>query len=151
MGYQVEYLAKLEPVSARKWLSRFDGFWIEPESDEDLPYAELRLWNDIYLHVDLGKVAARFSIPQIKYSWLLRQHQPAIAVIERFEQLIVETMPFVPFLRLDEMIWEDWEKDAGSWDKLADPVESLCRSLVKSNQEADYFRIFPTPSVDNNR
>ncbi len=144
MGYQVEYFVKLLPIASRQWLSQFEGFWIEPESADDLPYGEFRLWDDLYLHAELGVAVTKFSIPQIKYSWLLRGHEPAVVVVDRLERLMVETLLDVPVIRIDEFVLEEWEKVAGKWEKLTDPVEALVRWLVESEQDHDYFRLLPT-------
>jgi hypothetical protein len=144
MGYQVEYLLKLTPVQARDWLSRFDGFWIEPSLAGEIPTGEFRLWDGQDLHADLGPTACWLRLPGVKYSWLITGHPPAIDDVKRFERLLAESLPGVPGVRLDELLREQWEAWAGkSWDELPDPVASLRAWLPSHEYGSEYFRLIP--------
>ena len=145
MGDQVEYLLKLKPPDADKWLAhQFDG-WIKWDDEEaELPYGEFHLWDDQYLHVELGPAACYFKVPRVFYSWLIYGHPPAVAYIQRFEELIMTSLPDIPGVRVDELLLHEWEAAIGRpWQTLPDPVDSLRSWQLSSGQDARYFRFFP--------
>jgi hypothetical protein len=147
LGHQVEYLLDIAPAEARRRLSPLEGFWIEPESPGGQPYGELRLWDALALHADLSPSACRLAVPQIKYSWLIAGHPAPLADIERLERLLVELLPGVPIIRVDEFVRLKWEADIGSaWDDLPTPAGSLCEWLFSSNEDSAYFRFLPEPT-----
>ncbi len=150
MGYQVEYLLKLAPSAAREWLSRFTGCWNESVSENESPYGEFQLWEDQCLLVSLGKTACGLCLPRVLYSWLISlQHPPAVANIERFERLVLESLPGIPWVRLDELLREEWEGAVGClWEEMPDPFGSLLSWLAASGHEPQYFRIVP-PATPN--
>ena len=150
MGYQVEYLLKLAPIAAREWLSRFTGCWKEPESENERPDGEFQLWEDQCLLVSLGKTACGLRLPRVLYSWLIPpQHPPAVAHIDRFERLVLESLPGIPWVRLDELLREEWEGAVGClWEEMQDPFGSLLSWLAASRHEQQYFRIVP-PATSN--
>jgi hypothetical protein len=144
MGHQVEYLLKLAPPLARGWLTRFDGFWVELEVTGELPCGVFRLWDDLSLHADLARTACMLSVPGIKYSWLIAEHAPALAHIERFERLLAESLPGVLGLRVDELFRLEWEEAVGSpCEELPAPVESLRNWLPLSDADPRHFRFLP--------
>jgi hypothetical protein len=144
MGYQVEYLLKLTPDAARHWLSRFKGFWVEPSAPGELPSGEFHLWDDQWLHADLGPTACWLRLPRVKYSWLIAAHPPALATVARFERLLAESLPGGEAVRVDELVREQWEAWAGrTWEELADPVGSLRAWLPSLEYGSDYFQFLP--------
>jgi hypothetical protein len=143
VGHQVEYFLKLSPIPAKQWLSRFDGFWAEPESSGEMSYGEFRVLDDVHLHANLAHSGCWLRVPQIKYSWLIAGHRGSITRIELLERLLVESLPSIPILRVDELIRLLWEREVGrSWDELPDPIGSLQNWLISSKQDPSYYRLF---------
>src|SRR3954466_317842 len=116
MGHQVEYFLKVSSPLAREWLSKFDGFWVEPEATGELAYGEFRLWDDLYLHATLASSASWLRVPQIKYSWLIAEDRKSLTQVDRLERQLASCLPDVTIIRVDEFVRLLWEAEVGlSW------------------------------------
>jgi hypothetical protein len=147
VGHQVEYLIDVQPARARVWLASLDGWWAEPESPDKVLYGEFQ-GSDLSLHARLGPAACQVCVPQIKYSWLIADHAPALEQTARLESWLSGSIPCVKAVRIDELLRLDWESQTGrEWQEWPNPVEALLEWLLSSGQEAAHFRLLPDNRV----
>lgn len=143
MGHQVEYLIEIPQQSASRWLSTLSGWWAEPESTEEPPHGIFQ-WGELSLHTVLGPKACQISVPKIKYSWLIANDPPSLEQIARLEEWLSKSFFCAGIVRLDELLWLDWESQSSEkWWQLPDPLSSLRSWLLSTEQDPAYFRLFP--------
>lgn len=149
MGHQVEYFIDLSPQQAREWLSTLHGWWAEPESLGELPNGEID-WCEQSLHVDLGRAACQIRIPKIKYSWLIFEDAASVNWLRHFEEWLVETLPGVRAIRLDELLRLEWEASTGQeWEKIENLFSILPHWLQTNGCDPRYFRLLPDDQPNN--
>lgn len=145
MGYCIEYLIDLTPPRAREWLSPLEGFWVDRETDDHIPFAELK-WGGLSLFADFGPTACLARVPSLNYSWLIADHLPAVEHIARLEEWLCTTLPGVRAIRVDELLFGEWQRETErEWYEWPDPVRGLYKWLLTSEWGDDprYFRLLP--------
>ena len=139
MGHSVEYLIELDPAAAREWVSQFDGFWLESETASDLISGEFHLWENLDVVVYVGPLC-RLTVPQIKYSWLITGNSKVTALVERLDRMLVNALPDVCILRLDELLVDEWEAQAGRpWHQMPPAIAPFHAWLCASGHDPRHY------------
>lgn len=142
VAHYVEYLLSASPAEMQKWLSQFDGFWVESENDAGPLRGEFRIPDVDSFLAEVALAASRLCLPEIKYSWLIAGDRSAESSVAYFERSLLDAFPDRPCIRIDELLIREWEADAGKpWDELSDPCGSLNLWLKVSGADPKYYRI----------
>jgi hypothetical protein len=76
---------------------------------------------------------------------LIHGHAPSVEWVALFERYLLEALPDVHSVRLDELVRQQWEAWVGlPWEGVPDPVDSLVAWLPSQEFGPEYFRFIPT-------